>query len=187
MPGPLVSLLNPWCPLHFERVPGGEVQEPKYDEEANNPLLGPMSPYMMVSQGIDIAGFFASPLEFKAFKLATEALTATAPGQRIQLAEEALRLSPHCAEAYNVLAIYKAQNFEEALEYYKKGAELGPRAFEQERWEEQVEKKDLHDIIPYRWGCLGRAAALAATCNEPLGGAACGCLQQRRAAAFMHG
>jgi tetratricopeptide (TPR) repeat protein len=145
----MINLLNPWCPLPYERVPGGQVQDPQYDKESSNPLLGGMSPYMMMAQGLDIAGFFASPLEYKAFQVATQALVA-APGQRIALAEQALRMSPHCAEAYNVLAIYKAQNFEESLEYFRKGAELGPRAFEQERWEEQLEKKDLHDILPYR-------------------------------------
>jgi tetratricopeptide (TPR) repeat protein len=146
---PAVNMINPWCPLHFERVPGGQVQDSKYDSEVNNPLMAPMDPYMMMGRHLSIAGFFASPVEYKAFQLAAEALTAS-PDKRIPMAEEALRLSPHCAEAYNVLAMYKAKDFEEALEYYKKGAELGPRAFEQERWEEQVEQQDLHDVLPYR-------------------------------------
>ncbi|EFC42523.1 predicted protein [Naegleria gruberi] len=34
---------------------------------------------------------------------------------------EALKLSPNCIEAYNLLAMYKAKNFEEALQYYRQG------------------------------------------------------------------
>ena len=51
----------------------------------------------------------------------------TMPPHGIQAAENALAISPICPEAYNVLAINQADNFDEALEMYRKAAQLGPQ------------------------------------------------------------
>jgi lipoprotein NlpI len=40
---------------------------------------------------------------------------------------QALAISPICPEAYNLLALAKANTYEEALEYYKKAEELGSK------------------------------------------------------------
>ncbi len=48
--------------------------------------------------------------------------------KRIALARKALKISPDCADAYNLLAEDKARTFEDALDLYQKGVEAGKRA-----------------------------------------------------------
>jgi hypothetical protein len=48
--------------------------------------------------------------------------------RRISLAEQALRISPLCADAYVLLAEETAATPEEAIELYRKGMDAGERA-----------------------------------------------------------
>lgn len=50
------------------------------------------------------------------------------PKQRIALAQKALRISPLCADAYNLLAEEHARTQDEALTYYRKAVEAGKEA-----------------------------------------------------------
>ncbi len=56
--------------------------------------------------------------------------------KRINLAKEALEISPDCADAYNLLAEEEAETLEEALEYYKKGLDAGRRALGEDAFKE---------------------------------------------------
>jgi tetratricopeptide (TPR) repeat protein len=48
------------------------------------------------------------------------------PSEAIKLANEALRVTANtCVEAYNVLAMFKAESYEEALDYFREGQKYG--------------------------------------------------------------
>jgi len=52
----------------------------------------------------------------------------TSPRARVALAHKALAISPLCADAYVLLAEEEAKSAAEALEYYRKGVEVGEQA-----------------------------------------------------------
>ena len=61
----------------------------------------------------------------KAQEVMYEAWDQTDRRARVALAHKALRISPLCADAYVLLAEEEAKSTEEALEYYRKGVEVG--------------------------------------------------------------
>lgn len=67
------------------------------------------------------------PLEL-AQELMYDAWDSADPKQRITLAQKALKVSPLCADAYNLLAEEKARTQDEALTYYQKAVEAGKEA-----------------------------------------------------------
>ena len=67
-----------------------------------------------------------TPLE-QAQSLIYEALE-TVGKRRLELAEQALKISPDCADAYVLLAEEKAQSIEEAARLYEAGVKAGERA-----------------------------------------------------------
>lgn len=56
--------------------------------------------------------------------------------ERIELAREALSISPDCADAYVLLAEEEAETLQEAKEFYQKGVEAGERALGEKVFEE---------------------------------------------------
>jgi tetratricopeptide (TPR) repeat protein len=83
---------------------------------------------------------FDDPLLQKAQDLIDEAYQLVSPRRRIELAREALAISPKCADAYILLAEEEARTIEEAHEYYRQGvaageAALGAKFFELHRGE----------------------------------------------------
>ena len=60
----------------------------------------------------------------EAHLLALSAYSNPQPGGQ---AEAALAIDPRCPEAWNVLALFKASSFEQALQYFQKAVELGPK------------------------------------------------------------
>lgn len=58
------------------------------------------------------------------------------------------QIHPVCPEAYNVLAIHDASNYEEALEYFKKAVEQGTLIKDKDDLKEALESKDLFSIPP---------------------------------------
>lgn len=50
------------------------------------------------------------------------------PVERIEIAEQALKTSPNCADAWVLLAEEAAESLEQATEFYQKGVEAGERA-----------------------------------------------------------
>jgi tetratricopeptide (TPR) repeat protein len=57
---------------------------------------------------------------------------------RIRMAEQALEISPDCADAYSLLAEEKANSAAEARPYYEKAVEAGERALGAETFEEEA-------------------------------------------------
>jgi len=77
-----------------------------------------------------------TPLE-QAQNLIFEALE-TVGKKRLELAEQALKISPECADAYVLLAEEKAQSLEEALSMYEAGVKAGERALGKKVFEEEA-------------------------------------------------
>jgi len=61
----------------------------------------------------------------KAQSLMYQAWEETDPQLRIKIADQALDISPLCADAFVMLAEEKAEDLEEATQYYRKGVEAG--------------------------------------------------------------
>jgi tetratricopeptide (TPR) repeat protein len=75
------------------------------------------------------------PLE-QAQSLIFEALE-TVGKKRLELAEQALKISPDCADAYVLLAEEKAQSLEEAVSLYEAGVKAAERALGEKLFEEE--------------------------------------------------
>lgn len=58
------------------------------------------------------------------------------PAKRINLAYQALSISPLCADAYVLLAEEEADTLGRSLEYYRKGVEAGEGALGEDYFEE---------------------------------------------------
>ncbi len=56
--------------------------------------------------------------------------------KRIKMAKEALKISPDCADAYNLLGEEYAETPGEAMEYYRKGMDAGRRALGEDEFKE---------------------------------------------------
>jgi len=69
----------------------------------------------------------SNPALVQAMGLAYQAWDELDPGLRIQLARQALEISPDCAEAFVLLAEDLAVNIGQALKFYQKGVEAGYR------------------------------------------------------------
>jgi tetratricopeptide (TPR) repeat protein len=99
-----------------------------------------------------------TPLEQAQEKM-YEAWNATGK-RRVKLAQEALEISPDCADAYVLLAEETARSPEEALKLYEQGMQAGERALGPEAF---------HEAVGHFWGMLEtrpymRARAGAAEC-----------------------
>lgn len=77
-----------------------------------------------------------TPLE-EAQELMYEAWETPSPRRRVQLAKQALQISPDCIDAYVALAESDAKNVRQAYDYYLQGVEAGNRLFADE-FEEMV-------------------------------------------------
>jgi tetratricopeptide (TPR) repeat protein len=73
-------------------------------------------------------GEFDDPQERQAQEIMYEAWDEQNPARRINLAHQAISISPNCADAYVLLAQEEADTLGRALEYYQKGVEAGERA-----------------------------------------------------------
>jgi len=88
---------------------------------------------------------FGDPKEKQAQEKMYEAWDEQNPAKRINLAHQAISISPNCADAYVLLAEEEADTLGRALEYYKKGLEAGERALGEAFFDENV---------GYFWGLL---------------------------------
>jgi len=73
-------------------------------------------------------GGFDDPRENQAQELMYEAWDEQNPAKRINLAHQALAVSPNCADAYVLLAEEEADTLGRALDFYQKGVEAGEQA-----------------------------------------------------------
>jgi tetratricopeptide (TPR) repeat protein len=81
---------------------------------------------------------------YEAQELVYEALDASTSKESIDLAKQALQISPYCTEAYNVLA-ESAKYIEESAEYYTNGIEVFQKAYGENFFKENT---------GYFWGIL---------------------------------
>lgn len=97
----------------------------------------------------------ATPAE-QAQELMFEAWEAPTRKQAIALARKALRISPDCADAYNLLAEATAKTYEDALELYHQGVAAGARELGEARFKEDV---------GYFWGLIETRPYMRALCG----------------------
>lgn len=83
--------------------------------------------------------------------------------RRVELAREALTISPDCADAYVLLAEETAESNEEARELYEQGVRAGERALSKEFFEENAGHFwGILETRPYMRARAGLAATLEA-------------------------
>ena len=105
----------------------------------------------------------ANPVE-QAQSIMYDAWESTDPKQRITLAQEALEISPLCADAYNLLAEEYAKTQEEVLAYFQRAVEAGARALGSDGFEDYAGHFwGFHETRPYMRARLGLGEALWAT------------------------
>jgi tetratricopeptide (TPR) repeat protein len=84
--------------------------------------------------------------------------------RRVALARKALAISPHCADAYVLLAEETARSASEALDLYRKGVEAGELALGKESFEQDAgDFWGLLETRPYMRARAGLALALWAS------------------------
>jgi tetratricopeptide (TPR) repeat protein len=102
----------------------------------------------------------ATPLE-RAQELIYDAFESDDPQERVELAEEALKISEDCADAYVLLAEETAEDAEEARELYEAGVRAGERALGEELFTEEVGNFwGILETRPYMRSLEGLAASL---------------------------
>jgi tetratricopeptide (TPR) repeat protein len=100
-----------------------------------------------------------TPVE-KAQSLIYEALETTG-NRRLKLIEQALKISPDCADAYVLLAEEKAKSAEEALSLYEAGVRAGERALGKKAFEKEAGHFwGVVETRPYMRARLGLAQCL---------------------------
>ena len=103
-----------------------------------------------------------TPLE-QAQELMYEAFDTPSAPRRLQLARQALKISPDCADAYVLLAEEVAQTPWESIRYYQDGMAAGERALGAEEFAECIGHFwGLIETRPYMRARLGLAQLLAA-------------------------
>lgn len=78
-----------------------------------------------------------SPEILSAQDIIYQAWETDSAAERVKIAQNALEVSPHCADAYNILAEDGARTLAEALDYYRQGVEAGEKALGKSFFEEE--------------------------------------------------
>ena len=100
----------------------------------------------------------------QAQELMYDAWECSEPEQRIALAKDALKISPLCADAYNLLAEENAKTLDEMLALYRLATEAGKKAIGPDGFEEYAEKFWVFlDTRPYMRARAGLGGALWAS------------------------
>lgn len=108
-----------------------------------------------------LTGQLEDPGLEEAQDLIYEAFDEPDPDIRIEMAREALDISPNCADAYVLLAEEEAETLEEAAEYYQQGVEAGERALGDEYFENYAGQFwGLIETRPYMRARAGLAGCL---------------------------
>jgi hypothetical protein len=116
---------NPLPPCHFERFGSGP------DEDLTERFRPPSD--LRQQQGVrdmhmEVAAFSHNRADFRddataeAHRLCLKQGYSGSHSARAKAARAALKLSPHCTEAYNVLALSDAKTLEEALGHFRRAA-----------------------------------------------------------------
>lgn len=108
------SLPNPHWPLQFERLSGEyKDKDLEHDDMGSNIALETST--LSMAGGAEAYSCKDAAKVYKATVLALEAHGYNDSQKAVKCAREALAVSPICPEAYNVLALHDAQDYEGAL------------------------------------------------------------------------
>jgi tetratricopeptide (TPR) repeat protein len=122
---------NPSIPLHFERYGTAPYDPANYF--GVHELLEKERELTLTDSDVGAEHDVSSVTEFRTEEhLTAQQLVLKAynyaysnPAEATRIALESLEIKPTC-DAYSLLAISQAQNYEEALELYRKGQKIGP-------------------------------------------------------------
>lgn len=107
--GTMITIFNPIYPLQFERFGDGNPDDdPEFKSHLSNLNQGHG---VAAELGMD-ESFYSNAAIYKAEQKARMAYVSENP---ITEAKAALKISPNCPEAYNVLAQFEAKTYDEAL------------------------------------------------------------------------
>ena len=106
--GDIMSINNPMYPLKFERF-GDGPEDPEFQSHIETLFMmgSPVSHEMLA-----MPDAYGSKRIYKAEAKARKCYAAENP---VKGAKEALAISPYCPEAYNVMALFGAKSYTEAL------------------------------------------------------------------------
>lgn len=108
--GTMMTIFNPMYPLQFERFGNGNLDDdPEFKSHVAQ--LATQGHGVAAELGVD-ERFYSSVAIYKAEKKARMAYVQDNP---VAEAKKALKISPHCPEAYNVMAQFEAKTYDEAL------------------------------------------------------------------------
>lgn len=108
--GTMMTIFNPMYPLQFERFGDGNLDDdPEF--RSHIAMLAKHGHGVAAELGVD-ERFYSSVAIFRAEKKARMAYVLENP---VAEARKVLKISPHCPEAYNVMAQFEAKSYEEAL------------------------------------------------------------------------
>ncbi len=144
-------------------------KKPRKKTSPKMPTTDNVVAFAPVPRGVEgsMANMFGAPardpLDETQF-LMYDAWESTSPKQRIALARKAIKISPVCADAYNLLAEEHAKTQEEALDYYRKAVEAGREALGPDGFKEYAGHFwGFLETRPYMRARLGLGEALWAT------------------------
>ena len=108
--GDVLSINNPMYPLKFERFGEADIsKDPEFKSKIDSLfLMGSPVAYEMLA----MPNAYSSKRIYKAEKKARQCYLAEDP---VKQAKDALAISPYCPEAYNVMALFGADTYSEAL------------------------------------------------------------------------
>lgn len=101
--------------------------------------------------------------EEKAMDLIYDAWESVSVKKRISLAEKAIKLDENCADAYKILAEFKANSPNEAIELYQKAIEAGKKSIGKDFEEYKGHFWGFHETRPFMRALAGYSDILWAT------------------------
>ena len=153
---------SPPDPRAMERMMArmGRIMEERHFESMDEAQAF-MNNYLSEGDGsLEDAPAPTTPLE-RAQELIYDAFETDDPQIRVELAEEALRISEDCADAYVLLAEETAEDAEEARELYEAGVRAGERALGEEIFTQEAGNFwGILETRPYMRSCEGLASSL---------------------------
>ena len=108
--GTMLTVFNPMYPLKFERFGDGNLDD---DPEFRSHIATLATHGHGVAAELGVSEeFYSSVAVYKAEKIARMAYVQDDP---VAEAKKALKISPYCPEAFNVMAQFEAKTYDEAL------------------------------------------------------------------------
>ncbi|EFC50606.1 predicted protein [Naegleria gruberi] len=78
----------------------------------------------------------------------------------LKIADESLKISPNCIEAFNILGLYKSNNYEQALKYFREGQEKKDEYYSSNLKFNEKDNWTKHELRQYFRSIIGEANIL---------------------------